>query len=164
MKRTVASLVALFCLASVSAILVVMPTAMTAPFTYHTPELIEWGYTVNSWGTTAAIALLAVGGLIFYRLWKQRTSAWAPAIGVVPMLLLVAAAFFSRQHLAEWMRFAPPETVAYEAASGGAHVAESEYVMGVSVGDEARAYPILMVAYYHIVHDEIDGEPYVVTY
>ncbi len=35
--------------------------------------------------------------------------------------------------------------------------------MGVSVGDEARAYPILMVAYYHIVHAEIDGERLSVT-
>lgn len=164
MKKTVASLAALFCLALVSAVLVVVPSAMTAPFTYHTPDLIASVYTVRSWGTTAAIVLFAAGGLIFYRLWKQRTSAWAPAIGAMPMLLLAASVFFSRQHLVEWIMFAPPETIAYEAASGAAHVAESEYVMGVSVGDEARAYPILMVAYYHIVHDEIAGEPYVVTY
>ena len=145
-------------------VLVATPNAMTEPLTYHTPDLIEWLYTVRSWGTTAAIALFAAGGLIFYRLWRQRTSVWAPAIGAVPMLLLVASVFFSRQHLIEWMLFAPPETIVYEAASGAAHVAESEYVMGVSVGGKARAYPILMVAYYHIVHDEIDGEPYVVTY
>jgi len=164
MKKTLASIVALFCLALVSVVLVLMPSAITEPFTYHNADLIERAYAVRSSGTTAAIALLAVGGLIFYRLWKQRTSAWAPAIAAVPMLLLVASVFFSRQHLIEWMMFAPPATVAYEAASGAAHVAESDYVMGVSVGDEARAYPILMVAYYHIVHDEIDGEPYVVTY
>ena len=50
------------------------------------------------------------------------------------------------------------------ASSARAPDIEAEYVMGVSVGGKARAYPILMVAYYHIVHDEIDGEPYVVTY
>ena len=164
MKKTAASLVALFCLALVSAVLVAIPSAMTEPFTYHTPDLIERLYAVRSWGTTAAIALFAVGGLLFYRLWKQRTSVWAPTIGALPMLLLAGSVFFSGQHLLEWMMFAPPETIAYEAASGATHVAESEYVMGVSLGDEARAYPILMVAYYHIVHDEIDGEPYVVTY
>ena len=39
-----------------------------------------------------------------------------------------------------------------------------ELVMGVAVGDEARAYPISQMAYHHIANDQIDGEPYLVTY
>ena len=85
-------------------------------------------------------------------------------MGALPLLLLAAALVLSRVYLVEVMMFAPPETVAYDSIADAAHVAESDYVMSVAVGDEARAYPILMVAYYHIVHDEIDGEPYVVTY
>ncbi len=39
-----------------------------------------------------------------------------------------------------------------------------ELVLGVVVGDEARAYPISQMAYHHIANDQIDGEPYLVTY
>lgn len=39
-----------------------------------------------------------------------------------------------------------------------------ELVLGVIVGDEARAYPISQMAYHHIANDQIDGEPYLVTY
>ncbi len=164
MKGIVVSLVALFALAAASVAVAVLPGAMTEPFTYHTPELIEWLYGVRSRGTMITLALLAVGALVAYRMWKSRPPRWASMAATIPLALLVAAVPFSQQQLVEWMLFAPPETIAYESISGAAHVAESDYVMGVSVGDEARAYPILMVAYYHIVNEEIDGEPYVVTY
>ena len=39
-----------------------------------------------------------------------------------------------------------------------------ELVLGVVVGDQARAYPISQMAYHHIANDQIDGEPYLVTY
>lgn len=164
MKGTVLSLVALFVLAMAATAVALLPSAMTEPLTYHTPELIEWLYGVRSWGTTITFGLLLVGALIAYRMWRDHPPRWASVVGAIPVLVLVAAVLFSRQQLIEWIMFAPPETIAYEAASGAAHVAESDYVMGVSVGEEARAYPILMVAYYHIVNEEIDGEPYVVTY
>lgn len=164
MKGIVISLVALFALAVAAVAVALLPGAMTEPFTYHTPELIEWLYGVRSWGTMITLGLLAVGALIAYRMWKEHPPRWVSLAATIPLVLLVAAVPFSQQQLIEWIMFAPPETIAFEAAAGAAHVAESDYVMGVSVGDEARAYPILMVAYYHIVNEEIDGEPYVVTY
>ena len=158
-------MVALFVLAFAALAVVVLPGAMTQPLTYHTPDMIAWLYGVRAWGTTVAFALLLVGAAIAYRLWKdERTSTAAAYLGLIPLGILVAAMPFSRQQLIEWILFAPPGTVAYEAANGAAHVAASDYVMGVAVGEESRAYPILMVAYYHIINEEIDGEPFVVTY
>lgn len=43
-------------------------------------------------------------------------------------------------------------------------LAPDELVLGVVVGDEARAYPISQMAYHHVANDQIDGEPYLVTY
>ena len=43
-------------------------------------------------------------------------------------------------------------------------LAPDELVLGVTVGDEARAYPISQMAYHHIANDQIGGEPYLVTY
>ncbi len=164
MRRKILDLLALFAMAAVALVVVVLPTAMAMPFRYHTPELIERLYVVRSWGTTISLVLLAIGVLIAVRMWKERTSLWAPLVSTIPVLLLVVAAFVSRQHIIEWAMFAPIETIEFNAASNASHVGEAEYVMSVRIGDEARAYPILMVAYYHIVNDEIDGEPFAVTY
>ena len=163
MRRNLLSLVALFALAAVALVVAVLPTAMAMPFRYHTPELIERLYILQSWGTTISFVLLAVGVLIAVRMWRERTSLWVPLVSTIPVLLLVVAAFVSRQHLAEWM-FAPIETMDFDAVSDASHVDEADYVMSVRVGNRARAYPILMVAYYHIVNDEINGEPFAVTY
>ncbi len=43
-------------------------------------------------------------------------------------------------------------------------LAPEELILGVTVGDEARAYPISQMAYHHIANDQINGEPYLVTY
>ncbi len=164
MRRQLLSLLALFSLAAIAVVVVVLPVGALMPFRYHTPELIERLYLVQSWGTTIVLALLAICVFVAVRMWKERTSLWAPLVSTIPVLLLVVAAFFSRQNLLEWALFAPVETIEFEAVAVAGNVAESEYVMGVAVGDKARAYPILMVAYYHIVNDEIDGEPFAVTY
>ncbi len=164
MRREILDLLALFAMAAVALLAVVLPTALAMPFRYHTPELIERLYVVQSWGTMISLVLLATGFLIALRMWKERTSLWAPLVSTIPVLLLVVAAFVSRQNIIEWAMFAPIETIEFNAASNASHVDEAEYVMSVRIGDEARAYPILMVAYYHIVNDEIDGEPFAVTY
>jgi len=163
-KQTIASLVALVVLAVIAVVVVIAPSALTEPFTFHTPDLIQRAYTVAAWGTTITLGLLLAGIVIAYRLWRKRTALWSSLLAGAPLLVLVAAVFFSRQHLAEWIMFAPPATVAFDSVDEATHVGEADYIMGVSVGDEARAYPILMVSYYHIVHDEIAGEPFVVTY
>ncbi len=43
-------------------------------------------------------------------------------------------------------------------------LAPDELILGVIVGDKARAYPISQMAYHHIANDQIGGEPYLVTY
>ena len=164
MRRNLLSLLTLFVLAAVAVSVVVLPTAGTSPFRYHTPELIERLYALRSWGTTISLVLLVAGVFIAVRMWRERTSLLAPLVSTMPVLLLVVAAFFSRQHLLEWAMFAPIETIAFSTIAAADTVDESDYVMSVRVGDAVRAYPILMVAYYHIINDEIDGEPFAVTY
>lgn len=164
MMRTAAGLALLLVMALIAVAVVMTPTMMTQPMRYHTPELLERLYALRSWGTAISLALLLGGAVVFARLWKRSVSWWAPALATVPLLVLTGAVFFSRQHPVEWMMFAPPETVAFEDAAAATHVAQDDYVMGVVLGGQARAYPVRMVAYYHIVNDDIGDEPFVVTY
>lgn len=43
-------------------------------------------------------------------------------------------------------------------------LAPDDEVYGVLLGGYARAYPVRMIAYYHVVNDRIDGVPIAVTY
>ena len=54
-----------------------------------------------------------------------------------------------------------PKTVA---AAEARHVRPEDEVFGVVVGGRARAYPIYMIAYHHVVNDVIRGIPVAVTY
>ena len=52
---------------------------------------------------------------------------------------------------------------AAEAADVG-QFAGAQQVMGVVVGEEARAYPIGLLAYHHVVNDVLGGQPIAVTF
>ena len=54
-----------------------------------------------------------------------------------------------------------PEFVTSEQAS---YLLDDELVLGLYARGEARAYPIRMVFYHHVVNDVVGGHPILVTY
>ena len=60
--------------------------------------------------------------------------------------------------------FVPLTNPAFVTADNAGFLDSSDIVLGISVGDEHRAYPVRQVAYHHIVNDEIRGSPYLITY
>jgi hypothetical protein len=67
-----------------------------------------------------------------------------------------------RQNYFEWM-FNPIAAAGFVSA-GNTHLPDSEMVMTLQVGSDARAYPIAQMAYHHILNDTVGNEPVVVTY
>lgn len=117
--------------------------------------LAQTGWLVYSLG-----GICLVLGLV--GIWRQRKSWWPVAVALA---LLLAGGFvyrFASRSNAEYLfttlhspQFAtgtsdelPPETL----------------VLGISMGGETKAYPIRLVAYHHVVHDEVGGEPVAITY
>ncbi len=49
-------------------------------------------------------------------------------------------------------------------AKSATYLTPEDRVIGVAMGDEARAYPIRILNYHEIVNDELSGEPIAVTY
>jgi len=90
----------------------------------------------------------------------------APALTLVTLaaivLLAAASTVMVRQNYFEWM-FNPIAAAGF-IPSADAHLAEKEMVMAVRIGSQARAYPIVQMAYHHILNDTVNGEPIVVTY
>ena len=52
----------------------------------------------------------------------------------------------------------------YDAMTADLEYGPDELVMGVAVGEDARAYPIDVLARQEIVNDEVGGQPIAVTY
>lgn len=50
------------------------------------------------------------------------------------------------------------------AAKDASYLAPEDRVIGVAIGDEARAYPIGILNYHEIVNDKLSGKPIAVTY
>ena len=88
--------------------------------------------------------------------WLRRISAG------LALLLVGAAAMASRVNLFEQM-FAPIGGATFVAVKG-APLPADDVVMAVRVGPEARGYPVRVMAYHHVLNDELGGVPLVITY
>jgi hypothetical protein len=89
-------------------------------------------------------------------------SRWRKSLLAVTFLIVAFSAVMARLNYFEWMfhpipgaQFVPPAQAGLDA---------KEMIMAVRLGRDARAYPIRQMAYHHILNDEVDGRPIVVTY
>lgn len=49
-------------------------------------------------------------------------------------------------------------------AGQAAHLAQSDRVIGIHIGDQARAYPLSILDYHELVNDNVGGQPILVSY
>jgi hypothetical protein len=77
-------------------------------------------------------------------------------------VIVSAVALLSRINVYEVM-FHPFERPSFSNADQ-AKLDGDEKVIAVSVAQVARAYPIRIISYHHIVNDTLDGVPIVATY
>ncbi|WP_353069113.1 DUF3179 domain-containing (seleno)protein [Tunturibacter empetritectus] len=112
-------------------------------------------------GPWLAGVCLAVVLLVIYLLWKN--ARIGARIGLICLLLLTfAGAVFTHINIFEKM-FHPYDSPSFESADE-AKVDPGDKVLAVTVGQEARAYPIRTMGYHHIVNDTVGGAPIAVTY
>lgn len=72
---------------------------------------------------------------------------------------------YERKHFyLERDRFLPADGPRMVKPDDAAHVLPEDEVFGVVVGGEARAYPVTMLSYHHVVNDVIQGIPVAITY
>ena len=49
-------------------------------------------------------------------------------------------------------------------AAEATYLDDGDYVLGVVLGGEARAYPARIIAFHHVVNDTVGGKPACLTY
>ena len=161
MKRVGAALLGFLTLVSLA--WVATPIVLIRPFGAQTPGGIALAYAMRGRAAplTLATLILAIPAVLI--LWPRLASRRGRVIAGVAVVALIGAAFLSRQNHFEWM-FRPLPEPGFVAAGEAKDVAEDDLVLGVAIGDEARAYPVRALAYHHVVNDLIAGEPIVATY
>ena len=82
---------------------------------------------------------------------------------VLLLLTLPVSAWAARQNVYEVM-FNPLPSPAYAGAAEADYVAPDDMVLAVERGGERVAYPVLLMAYHHLVADTVGGVPLVATY
>jgi hypothetical protein len=150
---------ALLTLFSLSLFLV--PGFIIRPFTHQSEPGLRLAIAVKR--IAPALTLLALAGILAlgWRLWQTSSILLRTAIATA-LLLSTASAIMARQNYFEWM-FNPIQAAGFIPA-GEAKLDDKEMVMTVRIGQETRAYPILQMAYHHILNDTVTGVPIVVTY
>lgn len=148
-------------LAALSLSMFLIPAFIIRPFRYQSERALGLAIAVKRIAPALSVAALVGVLALGLRLWRSSSKLlrWGIALALV---LSAASAVMVRQNYFEWMFH--PITAAGFVTANDARLGDKEMVMAVRIGSEARAYPIVQMAYHHILNDTVAGVPIAVTY
>jgi MFS family permease len=147
----------------VALVIVLTPVWIIQPFAAQSERGLKISYIMRSWSPILTPIILAVAVTLVVWLWRGSRRWWKKAFLVVVLIPVFAATWFARQNHFEWM-FNPIVNAAYAKTSEAAFVADTDMVMAVENNGEAVAYPVRLMAYHHLVQDNVGGTPIIATY
>lgn len=130
----------------------------------HTAEDISAAYRLFQIVPPLSIALLVVGALLTARSWRRHSGRLFRAASMLPVVVLLIGVVLARGTFVELMMFSPVDEARFVTVADAGFLEPEHLVLGVSIAGEAKAYPVAMMTYHHIVNDRLAGEPYVATY
>jgi hypothetical protein len=142
--------------------MVAIPAWLIQPFAPQTDRSIEISFFLRSWSPilTIVFAVIALAAAVF--IWRK--SRWfAKAALILPLILIGFSGWFAQQNHFLWM-FNPLAKSSYVTESEANFVKDDDFVMAVEINGEAVAYPILQMAYHHVLQDVVGGQPITATY
>ena len=151
------------CLASAAVAigLFFIPAFIIRPFRYQAPSALSLAMALRQRAPLGTLLAALLCLLFAFLLW-QVVGKWRKVALTVIMVLVAFSAVMARMNYFEWM-FHPVDRAQFESESSS-KLANTEMILAVRFGDDARAYPIIQMAYHHILNDVVDGVPVAVTY
>lgn len=95
-------------------------------------------------------------------MWKTGSAKLKVIVTGSFVLWLVVAYFFNFQFLADKMFYQPVNKLFLSAENS--KIPTRQLILGVSINEEQKAYPIELIGYHHQVRDVVGGQPIMVTY
>ena len=142
---------------------VVVPVILIQPFRPQTETGLAAGYYVRGLAPWATVALAVAGLVLVARMWRASRRWWAKALMVLLLLPAAATVWASRQNVYEVM-FKPLAAPAYARPGEVDYISDEDMVLAVERGGERVAYPVLLMAYHHVVADTVGGVSVAATY
>jgi hypothetical protein len=159
-KRTYALLL-LACLAA-SLFCVAYPIYVIRPFRHQGPDELAIALLVARFNAAVTLiaAIAAIAACVGY--WRLQPLKWKRVLPAAGALLAVVFAFLARVNVYELM-FHPVIHASFTAAPE-VKLDGAEKVITVRIGGQARAYPIRVMSYHHLLNDIVGGVAIVATY
>ena len=138
------------------------PMYVVRPFRAQGASELAAALVVRRWGPPVATAAAVVAVLLSALLWRTTKRASMRTLSAFATFPAIAFAALSHVNVYEMMfhRIDSVQTMpASEAKLDG-----DDMVLAINLAGHARAYPIRMIAYHHIVNDRLGDLPVVSTY
>ena len=155
----------LIAIAFVAFAVLAFPIYVIRPFRSQGAEELAASLVISRWsplvtaicaGISIVLAMVLTARISSGRIWLKRSGA------IFIASFAIAISLASRVNIFEKMFH--PITAAQFLPAAQANTDDREMVLAVKVGAEQRAYPVVVMAYHHILNDSLGGTPLVVTY
>jgi hypothetical protein len=142
---------------------VATPALVIQPFKAQTPFGVALAYELRQKAPLVTLVGLILS-LPLFALLARRATRWWQWLPLVALAVVAGfSGWFARQNHFEWM-FNPLPDATYAPAALVRDVDDRDMVVAVQIGSDAVAWPVLQMAYHHIVQDKVGGVPVVSTY
>ena len=142
---------------------VATPALLIQPFKAQTTFGVALAYELRQEAPLVTLVGLILSLPLLARLARRVTRGWQWAPLAALAVVAAFSAWFARQNHFEWM-FNPLPDPTYAPATLVRGVDDRDMVVAVEIGSDAVAWPVLQMAYHHIVQDKVGGVPVVSTY
>jgi hypothetical protein len=151
----------LICCLIAAFFLLAYPIYVIRPFRYQGPKELAVALAVLQLRSYLQIALAVAAIGLFVWCWKRSKIA-GRIFAALLALCILGFGYLSRINVYELM-FHPMQKPVFADASK-TKLDGAEQVIVIKVNNAARAYPIRIISYHHIVNDFLAGLPVVATY
>ncbi len=114
---------------------------------------------ISPWVEIVAV-VMAIGALAWF--WRRESRVLRRTAAVAGTLAVLGIAWLTRVNVYEIMFH--PDTHPSFGPALASKLDGAEKVIAVNVGGVARAYPIRIISYHHIINDTVGGIPIAATY
>jgi Protein of unknown function (DUF3179) len=142
---------------------VAIPVYLIQPFAPQTAHGIETSYFLKSWSPVFTIVSAIIALFLSIVIWRNSKRWFTNIALILPLVLIGFSVWFAQQNHFLWM-FNPLANSSYAPVSESNFIKDDEMVLAVKINNEAVAYPILQMAYHHVVADVVGGQPITATY
>lgn len=143
--------------------IVLIPAWLIQPFRPQTARGVELSYSLRVWAPTVTVLSFMIALALSIWLWGARPGKIRKTLLGLMMAPAFAALWFARENHFEWM-FAPLPNAKYARIADANFMQDQDMVMAIHLGGESVAYPIVQMAYHHVVNDVVGGKPITATY